>query len=361
MSTITLRQSCNRSSAILASVPYSVQSKVSIDSFSTFVAALNCEPVCVTIDNVSDLSLLCEEFGYCGLRGELSAVRASADYKLLQHEARLAASELRLDMLSQEISKLRNALDQNEHAVCGVGGVREGLEKVESDLNGLTLRVGASEATIEQLRDTVLRQQEMKADICLLERWTSAMDSRIISDFPAIFDEFRGKWFSLLWRGSRDGFKPNVLHNRCDGHSHTLTMIHDTDGNIFGGYTPLEWESREWNGNRDETNSCLKCDNRLKSFIFTLKNPHNIPAKRFALKEDRKQWAIFCEPTYVPIFGCYPADIDIRGNCHIKGGLSSTDGFGTTYTNDTGLAGGTVLTSSPKFTVKDIEVFEIMI
>jgi hypothetical protein len=54
------------------------------------------------------------------------------------------------------------------------------------------------------------------------------LDSRIISDFPEIFAEFRK--FSLLWRGSRDGFKAQELHRRCDGHANTLTVILDTKG-----------------------------------------------------------------------------------------------------------------------------------
>jgi hypothetical protein len=29
-------------------------------------------------------------------------------------------------------------------------------------------------------------------------------DSRVASSFPPLFDEFRGKRFALLWRGSRD-------------------------------------------------------------------------------------------------------------------------------------------------------------
>jgi hypothetical protein len=98
-------------------------------------------------------------------------------------------------------------------------------------------------------------------------------DSRIISDFPEIFAEFRGKQFSLLWRGRRDGFKAKDFQRRCDGHSNTLTVILDTKGNIFGGFTPLEWELGPF----------VNADFSLKSFLFTLKNPHNIPARRFAL------------------------------------------------------------------------------
>jgi hypothetical protein len=87
-----------------------------------------------------------------------------------------------------------------------------------------------------------------------LTRALCSVGSVIVSDFPEIFDEFREKRFSLLWRGGRDGFGKHDFHSRCDGHANTLTVIEDTKGNIFGGFTPVEWESREWNrkeGRRD--------------------------------------------------------------------------------------------------------------
>jgi hypothetical protein len=93
--------------------------------------------------------------------------------------------------------------------------------------------------------------------------------SLIVADFPALFAEFRGKHFTLLWRGSRDGFGAHDFHGRCDGHAPTLTLIQDTEGNIFGGFTPLEWES----GYK------FKADPSLKSFLFTLTDPHNLPAR----------------------------------------------------------------------------------
>jgi hypothetical protein len=61
--------------------------------------------------------------------------------------------------------------------------------------------------------------------------------------FPKLFDEFREKRFGLLWRGSRDGFCSDEFHRRCNGHQKTLTVILDTHENIFGGFTPLTWES----------------------------------------------------------------------------------------------------------------------
>jgi hypothetical protein len=102
-----------------------------------------------------------------------------------------------------------------------------------------------------------------------------SLDSQIITNFPKIFAEFRQRRFSLLWRGSRDGFGSTEFHRRRDGHANTLTVILDTKGNIFGGFTPLEWESRaSWPFN--------KGDDSLKSFLFTLKNPHNMTARKFA-------------------------------------------------------------------------------
>jgi hypothetical protein len=183
----------------------------------------------------------------------------------------------------------------------------------------------------------------------------SQFDSRIVSDFPEIFAEFRGKRFSLLWRGGRDGFKAQEFHRRCDGRANTLTVILDTEGNIFGGFTPVEWESREWNGKYGRENNCYKADYRRKSFLFTLKNPHNIPARRFALKADWKHGAIYCYFRRGPCFGS--SDIAVCDNCN-----ANTDSFtslGRTYTNDTGLKEGIVFRGSEYFQVKEIEVFEI--
>jgi hypothetical protein len=41
--------------------------------------------------------------------------------------------------------------------------------------------------------------------------------------------------FNLLWRGSRDGFRATEFHR-----ANTLTLIVDTDGNIFCGFTAVQ-------------------------------------------------------------------------------------------------------------------------
>jgi hypothetical protein len=74
----------------------------------------------------------------------------------------------------------------------------------------------------------------------------AGFSSLMVAELPVLFSEFHGKSLTLLWRGSRDGFGADDFHGRCDGHAPTLTLIEDTEGNIFGGFTPVKWESGEW-------------------------------------------------------------------------------------------------------------------
>jgi hypothetical protein len=44
----------------------------------------------------------------------------------------------------------------------------------------------------------------------------AGFSSLIVADFPALFAEFGGKRFTLLWRGACDGFLAKDFHGRCD-------------------------------------------------------------------------------------------------------------------------------------------------
>jgi hypothetical protein len=71
-------------------------------------------------------------------------------------------------------------------------------------------------------------------------------------------------------------------------------MIMVTDWNVFGGFTPLEWKSRQYD--------YAKADPSLKSFLFALKSPQNVPPRRFALKANDKDCAINCNSGSGPHF-----------------------------------------------------------
>jgi hypothetical protein len=124
-------------------------------------------------------------------------------------------------------------------------------------------------------------------------------------------------------------------------------VVLDTEGNIFGGFTPVEWETRS-------ESPYVTADPSLKGFIFTLKNPHDAPARRFALKAEKKGETICCYYIYGPHF----YDIGVYDNSNANT-FSMTSCFGQNYTSDTGRDGRTFFTGSPNFKVKEIEVFEI--
>jgi hypothetical protein len=130
-------------------------------------------------------------------------------------------------------------------------------------------------------------------------------------------------------------------------------VILDTKGNIFGGFTPLKWESRVWNGKAGDRNNTWKADVSQRSFLFTLKNPFDIPERRFVLKAENKHQAIRCESRSGPNF----CDIRVEDNCNAN--TNSYTHLGSIYTNDTRLDAEIVFTASRTFQVKEIEVFEI--
>jgi hypothetical protein len=177
--------------------------------------------------------------------------------------------------------------------------------------------------------------------------------SLIVADFPAIFADLYGNRFALLWRGSRDGFRARDFHGRCDGHAPTLTLIEDTDGNIFGGFTPVKWASEE--PALDGTN-CFRPDPGRQTFIFSLANPSRTPPERFRQKAQPDMplpGTLWCDSRQGPHF--FNA-ISVCDNCNTtrKSYIADLNTFYRSSSKPWNL-----LTGSMFFTVKEIEVFEI--
>jgi len=97
------------------------------------------------------------------------------------------------------------------------------------------------------------------------------MDSAIVSvaqEIPFLaLTGFENKTFSLLWRGSRDGFDADAFHRLCDGKANTVTVIKNTNGFIFGGFTSIPWSLTEG----------YKADNT--AFLYSLTNPLMLKVK----------------------------------------------------------------------------------
>jgi hypothetical protein len=148
----------------------------------------------------------------------------------------------------------------------------------------------------------------------------------IVPQSPPLFEAFRAKCFNLLWRGSRDRFTAQKFHLRCDGRANTLTLISDTDGTMFGGFTPVKWGSSA----PGEENGHDRGDDSLRSFLVTLRNPHGAPPRRFTLKAEKKQSAIYCHSALCADFG-YSGDIYVSNHCNAN--KDSVTGIGTHWSN----------------------------
>jgi hypothetical protein len=111
------------------------------------------------------------------------------------------------------------------------------------------------------------------------------------------------KW-SLLYRGTRDGFDSNDFHSKCDGHANTLTIFKAEQSEfIFGGYTTVAWESCSKSG---------KWKSDPNAFIFSLTNKDNTPLQ-MKIDPNQQQCAIFCHSECGPSFG---KDILIANNAN---------------------------------------------
>jgi hypothetical protein len=101
-----------------------------------------------------------------------------------------------------------------------------------------------------------------------------------------------------------------------------------------------------------------------EEFSFPQENPHNVPARKFALKAEEQGEAIHCDCTRGPCFG--NCDICVFGHCNAStrsgsdndlGNSYSDSWLGLCYANDTGLDEWKVITGLYNFTMKEIEVF----
>jgi hypothetical protein len=358
----------------LVAAPYVLQSSVSLNIFHDFISALEDRAIQITSNNYAGLILLANEFGCENLVDQLEIFRQTAEFKISNstqdvdlREKILSLEEL-IDAQDRRIAALQNDLFTQFQQIKlmiiewfpRLHQIEIKVNEVSAELKTLCLSSQAEErlvAEIEQLREEIRAIQAMQHPIAQ-SVITQNLDSQIISDFPAIFMEFKSMQFRLLWRGSRDGFGGKDFHNRCDGHGNTLTVIADTKGNIFGGYTPLTWESRERIGNGSNR---YKTDDTLGSWLFTLKNPHNIGPKKFALKSNGNRQAIFCGCSGGPEFGIGLdgfGDIAIRNQSNTSNTNSTS--FGGSYINDTNVEDEKLLTGSSYFIVKEIEIFEII-
>jgi hypothetical protein len=179
-----------------------------------------------------------------------------------------------------------------------------------------------------------------------------ALDSRILPALPDILAEFRGQTARLLWRASEHDFRGEAFHRYCDGRANTLTLVQDADGSVFGGFTPVEWETRT-----GATEARYKADRLGHSFLFSVRSPGGAAPRRFPLRHAEKHHAIYCTRNGGPEFGAGTTgfgDLAIRDESDRK--LESSSTLGHSYA--AAEADLHALAGKERFLVREVEVFQ---
>jgi len=144
--------------------------------------------------------------------------------------------------------------------------------------------------------------------------------------------------FELIFRMSQNGDNSSDFHKYCDGVGPTLILIQTDKGRIFGGFTPLNWG----------TKNVEVYDKLNRTFIFSL----NLMKKYDMI--DNKKKSIICKNTG-PVFG----DWDFGLDYNMK--------YGSTYANSCSnflsnnnleLTGGKG--DNDSFTTEEFEVYKVI-
>jgi hypothetical protein len=336
----------------VARFPYRVKSAVSSDIFRQFVGALQDTPPAITPATFPGRSLLCDEFGFELLQLRLAAFSLPADAvsRLAALEEWAADRDRDIGILSARFLRHTEALAQLSRAEADIARLSAALDSLRSEVAALHARPAPAFSGRFAVPP---RAASASGPLAAPPRAppppppavTGRPDSAIVGELPELLAEFRTKRFTLLWRGGRDGFAAREFHSRCDGRANTLTLILDTGGSIFGGFTPVQWDSL-----RGE----CRADLSQQTFLFTIANPHRFPPRKFPLKPDSKDRAICCHFAWGPHF----CDIGVADHSTTSAN-SYTGNFGTRYGNDTGMASSSFFTGGWYFKVTEIEVFEL--
>ena len=160
--------------------------------------------------------------------------------------------------------------------------------------------------------------------------------------------DLNGRKWSLIYKGSRDGFRASDFHSHCDNYSNTLTIVKSTREKIFGGYTTNQWSLTG--------NEPWQIDN--SAFIFSLVNKENRPLIFEQTCNDGHSIGSFKH--YGPIFGA-GNDIFISDSSNTN--IQSFSNLGATYTHPDYPYGSekakTILAGARYFQVQEIEVFHM--
>jgi hypothetical protein len=141
---------------------------------------------------------------------------------------------------------------------------------------------------------------------------------------------------TILYRGSRDGFKTTDFHSKVDQAERTISVIESNYGKVFGGYSDQPWSGHGWKKSES-------------SFIFSISDK-----EKYGLTKKQNLNAVYCHSASGVTFGS-GHKIFIANSCNNNAeSHSNTD---NTYENKG--KPKEALAGAYNFTVKEIEVLKV--
>jgi len=283
---------------------------------------------------------------------------------------RLEPNEEKASKLTADLKKLVSETYRDPEALLKLETTP--IENVQSKTNKELDAIKARLKEFDEMRNHFLAANSFQPNLTFdkdsfgflnLVDYFSLNESRILSIKQEYLDDLiklcefpsNAKKWSLLYRGTKDGFNARDFHKKCDGKYSTLTIIKAKSSSyIFGGYSEAEWQS--FGGDKYDPNA----------FIFSLTNKDNKPCK-INVSDPNK--AIYCSSSYGPIFGGSYLEKEIKW---ISGDIRVTDNgnlntdnvsnLGDAYKHPSYLLGSkeanSFLAGTQNFQIEEIEVYQ---
>ncbi|XP_028392215.1 uncharacterized protein LOC114516827 [Dendronephthya gigantea] len=162
-------------------------------------------------------------------------------------------------------------------------------------------------------------------------------------------DDHKFTW-QLCYRASRDGWKGEDFHRKCDEVGPTVTLV-KCGINVFGGFTDQSWKKAQASPQTFKHSDV--------SFLFSLRNKDNLKPFKCPIEVHANEKAIWCYPGFGATFGGF-RDLHISGNANTT--QNSLSYLGSTYQPPSGYHYGSpqtkaLLAGSHRFQPTSIEVF----
>ena len=188
-----------------------------------------------------------------------------------------------IDEIDELISKFPSIFKKNKEII----SLKKKLEKKSSNKKNYLTK----QEFLSLFQDNKRNKQKKEAEEVMTK--TKFIDSIILETDKLYYDlrslcGFEDQKWKLIYRATKDGFRAQDFHDKCDNIPNTLTIIKATNSNIFGGFTNAKW-SKEDEFKEDPT-----------AFIFNLTNKQN---KALLVDCTDPDHAIKCSEDHGPCFG----------------------------------------------------------